>query len=119
MILHQTMCGLHSSRERKSLGDDLSTINSMFLQVDARRKFANLRRVHCAGFSLWTTPGGLNLIQEACNKYDFQQALKIQTGLEMKLKSQEQIIKQLREKMELLAWHEDLKLNVPRTEDEK
>ena len=116
MILHRTMCGLNSSRERKSLGDDLSTLHSICTKFDLRGNFANLQRVQCAGSSLWTTPNGVKQIQEGCDKFDFQQALKIQTDLETKLKSQEQLIKQLRDKIELMAWHEELKLNVPQTD---
>jgi hypothetical protein len=119
MILHRTMCGLNSSRDRKSLGGDLSVINSMCAKVDVRGDFANLHRVQCAGSSLWTTPSGLKLIQEACEKYDFEQAMKIQADLETKLKSQEQLIKQLREKVEIMAWHEELNLNVPQTQSAK
>lgn len=115
MILHRTLRGLSSSRERKNLGDDLSTINSMCTKVDVRGDFAHLRRVQCAGSSLWTSPGGVNFIQEACDKYDFEQAMKIQADLEMKLKSQEQLIKQLQDKVEIKNWHEKLNLNVPKT----
>jgi len=119
MILHRTMCGLNPSRERKSLGGDLSAINSMCTKVDVRGDFANLHRVQCAGSSLWTTPSGLKLIQEACDEYDFEQAMKIQADLETKLKSQEQLIKQLRDKVELMTWHEEFNLNVPQTQSEK
>ncbi len=118
MILHRTICGLNSSRDRKSLGDDLSAIGSICSKVDIRGDFANLHRVQCAGSALWTTPTGVKLIQDACNKYDFEQAIKIQTDLETKLKTQEQLIKQLREKVEMMAWHEELNLNVPQTQGE-
>ena len=118
-ILHRTMCGLNSGRERRSLGDDLSTIYSMCSKVDFSGNFANLQRVQCAGASLWTTPNGVKQIQDGCDKFDFRQAIKIQTDLEMKLKSQEQIIKQLRDKVERMTWHEELNLNVPQTENEK
>ena len=119
MILHRTVAGLISSRERKSLGDDLSALSSICAKVDIRGDFANLHRVHCAGSSLWTTPGGVKCIQEACDKYDFEQALKIQRDLESKLKSQEHDIKELREKVEIKAWHEQLNLNVPQTDSTK
>lgn len=118
MILHRTICGLNSSRERKSLGDDLSAIGSICSKVDIRGDFASLHRVQCGGSSLWTTPTGVKLIQEACKKYDFEQAIKIQADLETKLKAQEQVIKQLREKVEMMAWHEELNLNVPQTQGE-
>ncbi len=113
MILHRAICGLTSSRERKSLADDLSAISSICSKVDTRGDFANLHRVQCASSCLWTTPVGVKLIQEACEKYDFEQAIKIQADLEKKLKTQEHIIKQLREKVEMMAWHEQLNLNVP------
>ena len=116
MILHRAICGLTSSRERKSLGDDLSAIGSICSKVDIRGDFANLHRVQCAGSCLWTTPAGVKLIQDACEKYDFEQAIKIQADLEKKLKTQEHIIKQLREKVEMMAWHEQLNLNVPQTQ---
>jgi hypothetical protein len=87
----------------------------MCTKVDVRGDFANLRRVQCAGSSLWTSPSGLNSIQEECDKYDFEQAMKIQADLVMKLKSQEQLTKQLQEKLEMKTWHEKLNLNVPKT----
>lgn len=119
MLLHRTLSGLNSSRaSRKSLGDDLSAIKSLCAKVDVRGDFAGLHRVQCAGSSLWTTnPDGVNLIQEACNNYDFEQAMDIQSALESKLKSQEQLIKQLQEKIEIMTWHKELNLNVPETQN--
>lgn len=102
--------------ERKSLGDDLSAICSMCSKFDVRGDFANLHRVRCAGSSLWTTPSGVKLIQQACDRYRFEQAIRIQSDLEAKLKTQEQLIKQLREKVEMMTWHEELNLNVPQTQ---
>ena len=91
------MCGSNSSKNRKSLGDNLSAINSICTKIDIRRDFAKLHRVQCAGSSLWTTPDGVKHIQEECDNFNFEQAMKVQADLERKLKSQEQDIKQLRD----------------------
>ena len=101
------------------MGDDLSAIGTICSKADVRGDFANMHRVQCGGSSLWTTPAGVKLIQEGCNKYGFEQAIKIQSDLEAKLKTQEQLIKQLREKVEMMAWHEELNLNVPKTQGEE
>mmetsp|Transcript_10337 Transcript_10337/g.30241 ORF Transcript_10337/g.30241 Transcript_10337/m.30241 type:complete len:1951 (+) Transcript_10337:118-5970(+) len=113
MLLHRILSSLHSPRARRSLGDDLSAIKSMCTKTDIRGEFANLHRVQCADSSLWTSPDGLKIIQDACDKYDFKQALKIQADLETKLTSQQQLIKQLQEKIEVMNWHKELNLNIP------
>jgi len=113
MLLHRTLSGLHSSRARGSLRDDLSAIKLMCTKVDVGGEFGNLHRVQCADSSLWTTPNCVKRIQEVCDNYDFEQAMKIQADLEAKLTSQEQLLKQLREKIEMLNWHKKLNLNVP------
>jgi hypothetical protein len=115
MILHRTLSGLNSSRARRNLGDDLSAIKSICVKVDVRGDFANLHRVQCADSSLWTNLDGIKIIREACDNYDFKQAMKIQTTLETKLKSQEQLIKELQEKIELMTWHKEMNINVPQT----
>ena len=119
MILHRTLSGLNSSRARRNLGDDLSAIKSICVKVDVRGDFANLHRVQCGDSSLWTNLDGIKLIREACDDYDFKQAMKIQTTLETKLKSQEQLIKELQEKIELMTWHKEMNLNVPQTHSTK
>jgi len=115
MILHRTLSGLNSSRARRSLGDDLSAIKSICIKIDVRGDYANQYRVQCGDSSLWTSSDGIKLIREACNNYDFKQAMKIQMALETKLKSQEHLIKDLQEKIERMAWHKELNLNVPET----
>lgn len=95
MLLHRAITGFTSSRERTSLRDDLSAINSMCSKLDTSGNFANLYRVQCAGQSLWTTSSGVKNIQEACDRFDFERAVSIQADLESKLKAQEQLIKQL------------------------
>jgi len=115
VILHRTLSGLNSSRTRRSLGDDLSAIKSICTKMDVRGDYANLYRVQCADSSLWTSSDGIKLIREACNNYDFKQAIKIQIALETKLKSQEHLIKDLQEKIERMAWQKELNLNVPET----
>mmetsp|Transcript_15661 Transcript_15661/g.32172 ORF Transcript_15661/g.32172 Transcript_15661/m.32172 type:complete len:337 (+) Transcript_15661:61-1071(+) len=115
LILHRTIGGMNSSRSRKSLGDDLSAMKSLCAKYDVRGDFSNLHRVQCAGSSLWTTPDGVKVLQEACTDYDFGQALRIQADLETKLNSQEQVIKKLQEKIEIMTWHKELNLNVPQT----
>lgn len=114
-ILHRTLSDLNSSRARRSLGDDLSTIKSICAKMDIHGDFANLNRVRCADSSLWTGADGIKLIREACNNYDLKQAMKIQTALETKLKTQEHLIKDLQEKIERMTWHKELNLNVPET----
>ncbi|VEU38302.1 unnamed protein product [Pseudo-nitzschia multistriata] len=113
LLLHRTLSGLKSSRARRSLADDLADVRSMCIEVDVRGDFANLHRVQCSDLSLWTSPDCVKLIQDACDGYDFKQALKIQADLESKLTSQEQLIKQLQEKIDIMNWHKELNLNVP------
>ena len=122
MLLHRAIAGSNSSRERTSLRDDLSAIISLCSKIDIGGDFANLHRVQCAGSSLWTTPSGAKKIEEACSQYDVERSIRIQVGLESKLKAQEHLIKQLQAKVETMTRHEELDLNVPASEttnDEK
>jgi serine/threonine protein kinase len=109
-ILQQT---LSSSKSRRSLGDDLDFLRDSCVKVDVRADFAKMRRVMCGGSSLWTSPKGVDVIQDLCNKYDFKQALEIQGALEAKLKSQEQALKQLQDKVEWLSFRKELNLKLP------
>jgi len=114
VMLHRTLTGLNSTaKSRRSLGDDLDFLRDACAKVDVSGDFAKMQRVHCGGSSFWTTSKGVELIQEECGKYDFKQALEIQATLETKLKSQEQVIKQLQDKVDWLSFRKDLNLNFP------
>jgi hypothetical protein len=113
LILHRTLSGLYNSKSRRSLADDLGFLRGSCVKADVKEDFATMKRVQCGGDSLWTTPIGVEIIQEGCENYGFKQALEIQAQLESKLKSQEDIITQLRDKIEWLSFRKELNLQMP------
>lgn len=113
MLLHQTLSDINNSKSRRSLADDLTFLRESCTKADVKNDFATMKRVQCGGASMWTTPSGLETIQEACRNYDFKQALEIQSALELKLKSQDDVIKQLQEKIEWLSFRKELNLKMP------
>lgn len=112
-ILHRALSGLSASKARKSIADDLHFIRDSCSKVDVSVDFAGMKRVHCAGASLWTTEEGAEEIQNACKAYDFKHAEGVQAALETKVKSQEQMIKQLQDKVEWLAFRKELNIRLP------
>ncbi|KAL3924463.1 MAG: hypothetical protein SGILL_001035, partial [Bacillariaceae sp.] len=113
LILHRTLTGLNGSKSRRSLSDDLAFIRDSCSKADVKGDFGTLKRVQCGGDSLWTSPSGVEVIQEACKAYDFKQALEIQAQLESKLRSQDELISQLRDKIEWLSFRKELNLKGP------
>ncbi|KAG7344095.1 ankyrin repeat domain protein [Nitzschia inconspicua] len=113
LLLHQALCNVNNSKSRRSLSDDLAFLRDSCSKADVKNDFGTMKRVQCGGSSIWTTPNGLETIQEACKTYDFKQALEIQSALETKLKSQESIIRQLQEKIEWLSFRKELNLKIP------
>ncbi|KAL3923260.1 MAG: hypothetical protein SGILL_001758 [Bacillariaceae sp.] len=113
LILHRTLSGLNNSKSRRSLSDDLGFIRETCSKADVKGDFGSMRRAQCSGDSVWTTQHGLETIQDACKNYDFKQALAIQAQLESKLKSQDDLISQLRDKIEWLAFRKELNLKTP------
>lgn len=113
MVLQRTLSGLNSSKASRSLGEDLRFLRDSCAKVDIAGNFAGLRRVKCADSCIWTSPEGSMQIQQACRAYDFREALNIQLALETKLRSQEQVIKQLQDKVDWLSFRKELNLKVP------
>jgi serine/threonine protein kinase len=112
LILHQTLSDINNSKSGRSLADDLTFLRDSCTKADAKNDFATLKRVQCSGSSIWTTSSGVDMIQEACNNYDFKQALEIQSALESRLKSQEETIRQLQEKIDWLSFRKELNLKM-------
>jgi serine/threonine protein kinase len=113
LILHRALSGLNISKSRRSLSDDLGFIRESCSKADVKGDFGTMKRVQCGGHSLWTTPSGVETIQEACKNYDFKQAMEIQAQLESKLKSQDDLIAQLQDKIEWLSFRKELNLKMP------
>mmetsp|Transcript_59531 Transcript_59531/g.145847 ORF Transcript_59531/g.145847 Transcript_59531/m.145847 type:complete len:2043 (+) Transcript_59531:649-6777(+) len=106
-------CTLSVLGTSKNLNEDLEFLHGICAKADPTGNYGGMRRVNCANSCLWTTPTGSLKIQEACRDYDFREALGIQAALENKLKHQEQIIKDLQEKVEFLSFRKQLSLNMP------
>ena len=102
-----------SSSKPGTIADDLSMIRKLLLKFDVKRNFADMRRVECAGASLWTTQEGADDIHESSQSYGFKEALEIQSTLEAELKNQEEQIAMLREQVERLSFRKELNLHVP------
>jgi len=111
-ILHKAIESTTSSKPGL-LRDDLSFIRETLLRADKTGNFADMCRVECAGYALWTTKEGAAEIQESCADFDFKNALDIQAALESKLKAQERQIKSLQEEVEKLSFRKELNLNIP------
>jgi hypothetical protein len=111
-FLHESLASASSSNIG-FIADDLQFLRDTFLRFDVRGAFADMQRVECAGSALWTTKEGAAEIQDACQSYDFKQALEIQATLESRLQAQDRQIKKLQEDMERIAFHKKLNLDVP------
>jgi ankyrin repeat protein len=112
LVLQETLASITSSKVG-NVAEDLQYIRDVFLRFDVRRSFGDMKKVECAGSSLWTTTEGAEEIVEAAQAYGFKEALEIQLTLETQLKRQDEEIKRLREEMELLSFRKSLNLVVP------
>jgi hypothetical protein len=111
-FLHESLASASSSNIG-FIADDLQFLRDTFLRFDVRGTFADMQRVECAGYALWTTKEGAAEIQDGCQSYDFKQALEIQAVLESRLQAQDRQINKLKEDMERIAFHKKLNLDVP------
>jgi serine/threonine protein kinase/ankyrin repeat protein len=112
LVLQETLASMSSSKVGNA-AEDLQYIRDVFLRFDVRRSFGDMKKVECAGSSLWTTTEGAEEIVEAAQAYGFKEALEIQSTLETQLKRQNEEIKRLREEMERLTFRKALNLEVP------
>ena len=112
LVLQETLASITSSKVDKA-AEDLQYIRDVFLRFDVRRSFGDMKKVECAGSSLWTTTEGAEEIAEAAQAYGFKEALEIQSTLETQLKRQDEEIKRLHEEMERLSFRKALNLVVP------
>jgi serine/threonine protein kinase/ankyrin repeat protein len=112
LVLQETLASITLSKVGNA-AEDLQYIRDVFLRFDLRRSFGDMKKVECAGSSLWTTTEGSEEIVEAAQAYGFKEALEIQSALETQLKRQDEEIKRLREEMERLSFRKALNLVVP------
>jgi hypothetical protein len=112
-VLQQTLSGLEGSATTRSLQEHLEFLHGTCTKADVVSNYGGMRRVKCADSCLWTAPAGSIKIQEACRDYDFREALSIQAALESKLKQQEQVIRDLQDKVEFLGFRKQLNLSMP------